>query len=153
MEYKTLIHKRVALARNRKNPTVIGRVRSGWIVLGDDQRLQGYSLLLSDPVQETLNDLEEKERKQFLWDMSALGDTLLKVLNPYTINYSILGNHERALHAHVHPRYETEDNDKRQTSPFVYHFMKVAENPFQYERDEDLMKKIRAELGRRTEVI
>ena len=48
-KYPTIIHERVDLARKGKNPTVICRLRSGWVVLGDDQRLRGYSLLLADP--------------------------------------------------------------------------------------------------------
>lgn len=44
------MHQRVAEARESKNPTVIGRVRSGWVVLGDSQFIRGYSLLLPDPV-------------------------------------------------------------------------------------------------------
>ena len=39
-KYPTLIHERVSLAREGKNPAVIARVKSGWVVLGDDQRLR-----------------------------------------------------------------------------------------------------------------
>jgi hypothetical protein len=46
----TLIHRRVETARQGNNPTVICRVPSGWVVLGDVQFLRGYSLLLPDPV-------------------------------------------------------------------------------------------------------
>ncbi len=58
----TLIHRRVEAARQGSNPTVICRVRSGWVVLGDVQFLPGYSLLLPDPVVSDLNALTMSQR-------------------------------------------------------------------------------------------
>ena len=124
-EYPTIIHERVDLARQGTNPTVICRVQSGWVVLGDDQRLRGYTLLLSDPVRDNLNELSPPERQQFLMDMAFVGDGLIEVLKPSLINYSILGNTDRALHAHIHPRYDSEELDKRRTHPIIYHWLKM----------------------------
>ena len=152
-KYPTLIHERVSLAREGKNPAVIARVKSGWVVLGDDQRLRGYSLLLSDPVTDNLNGLQESERKQFLWDMSAVGDALMAVLKPSIINYSILCNIERALHVHIHPRYETEDEDKRKNHPIIYWWLKMPAVPFDLERDKTLMDAIKSELSTKTEIL
>jgi hypothetical protein len=75
----TLIHQRVEQARRGENPTVICRVPSGWIVIGDKQFLPGYSLLLADPVVPSINDLDGEARAQFLRDMVILGDALLEV--------------------------------------------------------------------------
>ncbi|TVR51847.1 MAG: hypothetical protein EA425_06135 [Puniceicoccaceae bacterium] len=151
--HPTLIHERVALARTGKNPTAVARLRSGWVVLGDDQRLKGYSLLLSDPVVDNLNALAEEERKRFLWEMSAIGDTLMAVLRPSIINYSILGNTDRALHAHIHPRSDEEAPEHRRTVPFVYHMHQLPAVPFAYDRDKALMDRIRTELSRRVELL
>ena len=60
----TLIHERVELARAGRNPYVICRVRSGWVVLGDHQFFRGYSLLLPDPVVASPNDLARADRAQ-----------------------------------------------------------------------------------------
>ena len=103
---KTLIHDRVEQANLGKNPKAICRLKSGWVVWGDDQRIPGYCLLLSDPVSETINSLNTEQRKQFLFDMSIVGDVLQKVFGARLINYSILGNSDLALHAHIHPRHE-----------------------------------------------
>jgi len=64
---ETLIHQRVAEARDSRNPAVIGRVASGWVVLGDSQFIRGYSLLLPDPVVPSLNDLGLTKRIEFFW--------------------------------------------------------------------------------------
>ena len=152
MDYPTIIHERVDLARQGKNPAVICRLPSGWVVLGDDQRLRGYTLLLADPVRDNLNELPLPQRRQFLMDMSAIGDALLEVLRPSIINYSILGNSDRALHAHLHPRYDSEDPEKRRTTPIIYHWLKMPSVRFDLERDRPLMQQIRASLASRAEV-
>ena len=116
----TLIHERVALARDGKNPTVIGRMRSGWAVLGDSQLPLGYSLLLPDPVVFSINDLEAIERARFLSDMVSLGDALLAVTSAYRINYEIQGNGDQALHAHVFARHESEEPERRRCPVWMY---------------------------------
>jgi diadenosine tetraphosphate (Ap4A) HIT family hydrolase len=108
-----LIEERVAMARAGKNPYVICRMRSGWLVIGDVQPLPGYSLLLADPVVPSLNDLSPEARNAFLADMTLAGDALLSATGCARVNYEIWGNAEPALHAHIMPRYLTEPEDKR----------------------------------------
>ena len=94
-------------ARAGRDPTVLGRCASGWAVFGHQQFVQGYLLLLPDPVVPDLNALTPERRSQFLLDMSRLGDALVRTTSPVRINYAIFGNVEPALHAHVIPRYRT----------------------------------------------
>src|SRR6202161_3163970 len=100
-ENLTAIHHQVVAAREGKDPRVIARLFSGWVVFGERQFVRGYVLLLPDPVVPSLNALGAQERSQCLVDMARLGDALLKVTNALRINYAILGNVEPALHAHV----------------------------------------------------
>ncbi|MBI5031515.1 MAG: hypothetical protein HZB51_13380 [Chloroflexi bacterium] len=145
----TLVHRRVEMARAGTNPMVICRVPSGWMVLGDTQFLQGYSLLLPDPVVPDLNALEGQRRIEFLRDMSILGDALLEVTGAFRINYSILGNLDPALHAHVTPRYMTEPDEFRAGPAWNYPKNQTDAVPFDYERDKQLMKQIAAAMRRR----
>jgi hypothetical protein len=55
---RNLIHERVEAARAGTNPTVVCRVPSGWVVLGDNQLVRGYCIPLSDPVVPDLNSLK-----------------------------------------------------------------------------------------------
>lgn len=110
---RTEIHERVALARAGRSPYVIARMASGWAMLGDHQHLRGYSFLLPDPVVIHLTDLDSDGRAGFLLDMARIGDALLEVTDAVRINYEILGNAARALHAHVIPRYATEPPERR----------------------------------------
>ena len=147
----TLIHQRVEQARRGQNQTVIRRLRAGWAVLGDNQTIPGYTLLLSDPVVTDLNELSLNERASFLRDMSLVGDALLRATGAYLINYSILGNTDHALHAHIHPRYRDEPEEKRRTGYWAY-FPPYPQTPFDAQRDRPLMERIGAaldELGKR----
>lgn len=125
----TLIHERVELARRGENPTVIGRMASGWAVLGDVQLPPGYALLLPDPVVFSINDLEGEARARFLADMVALGDALLASTSAYRINYEIQGNGDQALHAHLFARYRDEDPERIKAPVWMYGAER-AEHPF-----------------------
>jgi diadenosine tetraphosphate (Ap4A) HIT family hydrolase len=45
--------------------------------------------------------------------MAHLGDAILQVTSADRINYGILGNSEPELHAHLFPRYTTEQAELR----------------------------------------
>jgi len=144
--YPTVIHERVDQANRGENPKVIARMKSGWAVLGDTQFLKGYCLLLPDPVVPDLNALSEEARAAYLSDMTALGDAVLAVTGAVRINYSILGNLEPALHAHVFPRYANEPEDLR-VRPVWFYSREIRDGkPFDLQRDKPIMGAIKAEL-------
>jgi diadenosine tetraphosphate (Ap4A) HIT family hydrolase len=147
---KTLIHKRVELARAGKNPTVICRVQSGWVVLGDSQFLPGYTLLLSDPVVSSLNDMTPKARSVFLEEMACVGDALLRCTDAYRVNYEILGNLDPALHAHIFPRYMSEPEEKRKLPVWYYEKAIREAVSFDSRRDRPLMERLRDEILKAT---
>jgi diadenosine tetraphosphate (Ap4A) HIT family hydrolase len=65
---------RLAAAHRGENPLVLGRMRSGFAVLGDTQYLPGYSLLLAkDRSTNHLSDLDLQSRTEFLVDLALLG--------------------------------------------------------------------------------
>lgn len=116
----TVIHERVEAARQGQNPNVLCKMAAGWVVLADRQILNGYCLLLPDPVPADLNALSIPERQIFLRDMSIIGDALLEVTGATRINYEILGNSDRALHAHIIPRFEAEPEELRKGPVWFY---------------------------------
>ena len=121
-----LIAERVAEAQAGTNEHVIAHLASGWAVLGDDQYLPGYCLLLSDPVVPSLNGLAAPARAQFLADMVLLGDAVLAATGAACVNYEILGNSEPELHAHLHPRYSDEPPELRAMPVWFYHLPDAA---------------------------
>lgn len=137
----TLIHQRVEQAQKGENPTVLCQMPSGWAVFADVQILNGYCLLLPDPVPVDLNSLPVEQRVAFLRDMSIIGDALLEVTGAARINYEILGNSDKALHAHIIPRYEAEPEALRR-GPVWFYDWSVAP-VFDPQRHAPLMQKIR----------
>lgn len=115
----TAIHAMVDRCRAGDYPAAVARLRSGWVILGERQVLNGYCLLLPDPVVPHLNALPEEVRAQFLSDMAAVGDALLAGTACLRINYAIFGNVEPALHAHIFPRYAAEPEAARTAQPWA----------------------------------
>lgn len=141
----TAIHRRVNDARAGRDSSVLGRCASGWAVFGQQQFVEGYLLLLPDPVVPDLNALTPERRAQFLLDMSHLGDALVRTRSPVRINYAIFGNVEPALHAHVIPRYRTEPEAMQTAHPWMYDWN--AAPAFDAIASAPLMKALRAELA------
>ena len=142
---ETAIHRRVAEVRAGRDPTLLGRCRSGWAVFGTPQVLEGYLLLLPDPVVADLNSLAGEQRAQFLLDMSMLGDALMRTTAAVRINYAIFGNLEPALHAHVIPRYRNEPERLRTQQPWAHDWN--AAPAFDPVAAAPLMRSLRAELS------
>lgn len=136
---------RLAMLSRDENPKLLLRMRSGFAVIGDTQFLPGYSLLLAYPEVSQLNDLHGAARDQFLKDMAAIGDAVKEATGADRINYSIYGNLDPFLHAHVWPRYRWEDDAYRTLPPFNYPAT-IREDPsnlFNMGRHAGLMRKIR----------
>lgn len=145
------IAERITAARCGANAALVCAVRSGWAVLADQQFLHGYCLPLCDPSATTLNDLKGDARRIFLEDMAALGDAILsatRAAGVVRINYSIYGNLEPQLHAHVIPRYAGEPEEFRTLPAWLYPAEQRESRPFNLAQDRPLMQAIRDELRR-----
>ena len=103
---------RIGSAQRGENQMVIARMRSGFAVIGDTQFLPGYCVLLAAPQVASLEDLPADDRAVFLDDMGRLGAAVNAACAPRRINYSIYGNTDAFLHAHVFPRYAWEPAER-----------------------------------------
>ena len=106
---------RIGSAERGENPTVIARMPSGFAVMGDLQLLPGYCVLLATPQVTHLSDMSFEQRRQYLFDMSLLGEAIEIVCRPNGLrrmNYEILGNGDTYIHAHVFPRYDWETPER-----------------------------------------
>ena len=139
----TIIHERNELSRQERNPALICQMPSGWAVLGDNQFLEGYSLLLADPVVSDLNELDRAGRQRFLLDMSLLGEAVSSCTRACRINYEILGNSQPALHAHVFPRFLEEAEELRGGPVWLYPKEVRGSSPFSPEIHGELLRSLR----------
>jgi diadenosine tetraphosphate (Ap4A) HIT family hydrolase len=139
---------RIGSAHRGENPLVMARMRSGFAVIGDTQHLPGYSLLLSDdPAVNHLTDLDWERRKEFLFDLSLLGEAVQRAClddGLRRINYEVLGNTVTVLHGHVHARYEWEPPDK--IGGPVWRYPKEVRNDPQFAYTDEKHGKVRAAI-------
>ncbi|HVT13315.1 MAG TPA: hypothetical protein VHE55_13700 [Fimbriimonadaceae bacterium] len=137
---------RLAELAEGRNPALVAHMPSGFLVMGASQFLPGYCLLLAYPKVGKLNDLAREARAQFLDDMARAGDAVLAATGCLRINYSIYGNLDPFLHAHIWPRYDWED-ERYRTLPPLSIPTDVREAPdcaFDVERHGELLERIRA---------
>ncbi len=76
--------------------------------LNPDQFFKGYSFVTLKWHNEELYDLADKDRKNFVEDMSQIARALSDVFHPDKMNYELLGNGMPHLHWHLVPRYLTD---------------------------------------------
>ena len=76
--------------------------------LNPDQAFEGYTFLTLKWHEEEIYRLADKDRKQFLEDMSLVASALSKAFNPDKMNYELLGNSMPHLHWHLVPRYTSD---------------------------------------------
>jgi diadenosine tetraphosphate (Ap4A) HIT family hydrolase len=144
----------IAAALRGENPKVMARMRTGFAVIGDTQLLPGYSLLLTDDLElDHLSDLSWSRRRDFLLDLSLVGEAVFAVTRKQgarRINYEVLGNSWPHLHGHVHPRYEWEPPDKLSAPVWRYpkQLRDAPEHAYDEARHGGLRAAITAELTR-----
>jgi diadenosine tetraphosphate (Ap4A) HIT family hydrolase len=141
----TAIHGLVERCRAGQLPNAVGRLHAGWLILGEQQVLSGYCLLLPDPVVAHLNDFDGGARSRFMADMALAGDVLLSTLDALRINYALYGNVEPALHAHLFPRYAQEPAEQRTLQPFALDWQ--AAPRYEASVHGELQRKLRAQLA------
>lgn len=109
-----LVCLRIDQIQNDQNPYFVRELESGYVVIGDHQFFRGYTLLLNRQHKKELHELDQKSRKQFLWDMSVTAEAVYKAFTPNKLNYELLGNTDEHMHWHLFPRH---GNDPRPRGP------------------------------------
>ena len=142
----TAIHRRVEACRAGRDPTCIARLPSGWAVLGDPQVIEGYCLLLPDPVVPHLNAMPADVQATFLADMARIGQAVLEETGAVRVNYAMFGNLEPALHAHVFPRRDDEPEALRTAHPWAWDWSRAR--AFDARIDAARLERLRQRLAR-----
>ena len=143
---QTEIHRQVEACKKGDFERLIGRARSGFIIMGASQVLRGYCLLLPHDVPAHLNALALNDRILFLQEMSQVGESIMKVVGAVRMNYEMLGNLEPALHAHIIPRFHDEPSELKTLPYWKYPDKLIQDFQFSIEKDSELMNQIRAQL-------
>lgn len=99
-----LICERIGQIERGENPYFVCALSTGYVVLGDHQRFQGYTLFLCKQHVTELYQLPWGFRTRFLQEMSLVAEAVAAVYHPEKMNYELLGNGDTHLHWHLFPR-------------------------------------------------
>lgn len=99
-----LICERIGQIERGENPYFVCALSTGYVVLGDHQRFEGYTLFLCKRHVTELYQLTWGFRTRFLQEMSLVAEAVAAVYRPEKMNYELLGNGDTHLHWHLFPR-------------------------------------------------
>jgi len=77
-----LICNRIELIKQGENPYFVTELTTGYVVLGDYQFYQGYTLFLSKIHVNELHDLKPQIRNTFLQEMAQVAEAVYSVFKP-----------------------------------------------------------------------
>jgi len=139
-----LICQRVASAQAGQNPTLIHEFESSYLVLGDHQFFEGYSVLIFKKHVRELHELGEGEQNQLFKDLMSAGKAVAEAFHPWKMNYSCYGNQVEHIHWHLFPRYESDPRHKE--TPWAQSDL-FSSKPGSDEERKLAMGKIKKELA------
>ena len=99
-----LICQRIDLIKKGENPYFVKELETGYLVVGDHQYFEGYSLFLAKEHVTELHHLEEEKKLRFLEEMSLVQEAVAKAFATEKMNIELLGNGDAHLHWHLFPR-------------------------------------------------
>lgn len=99
-----LICQRIQQIKEGSNPYFVMELQTGYVVLGDHQHFQGYTLFLCKEHQTELFHLPPEYRSKYLEEMSLVAEAVARAFDAEKMNDELLGNGDMHLHWHLFPR-------------------------------------------------
>ncbi len=99
-----LICDRIDMIKNGTNPYFVKELETGYVVLGDHQHFQGYTLFLCKRHETELFHLDKAFAAKYLEEMVLVAEAVQRVFGAEKMNYELLGNGDTHLHWHLFPR-------------------------------------------------
>lgn len=98
------ICERIEMIHKEENPYFVMELETGYVVLGDHQRIQGYTLFLCKRHVCELHHLDMDFRVKHLREMSLVSEAVCRAFKADKMNIESLGNGDVHLHWHLFPR-------------------------------------------------
>ena len=96
---------RIQMIKDGNNPYFVKELETGYVVIGDHQYFEGYTLLLCREHATELSQLAPGFRDAFLRDMAVTAEAVQNAFRPDKLNYELLGTGKgRHMHWHIFPR-------------------------------------------------
>ena len=148
-----LICDRIEMIKKHQNKFFVKELRTGYVVLGDNQHFKGYTLFLYKSHVGELYKLDGNEKIEFLEEMSLVGEAVSKTVRCEKMNYELLGNGDSHLHWHLFPRVsgDLENYGYHGKGPVWWYpreKMYSVNNELENAELEELKQKLRLELDK-----
>ncbi|MFQ8582108.1 MAG: HIT family protein [Holdemania massiliensis] len=99
---------RLRQIQRHENPNFVAELSTGYVVLGDDQYIRGYTLFLCKQHAAELFELDPQFQAQFLKEMVLTAEAAAAVFHAEKMNYELLGiGKSRHMHWHLFPAMPT----------------------------------------------
>lgn len=100
-----LLCNRVELTKNCKYPYLIHEFKHSYLMLGEHQFFQGYSVLVLKDHYREMTDIPSGQREEFFQEMMKSSKAIEAAFTPKKMNMCSLGNVVDHVHWHFFPRY------------------------------------------------
>ena len=84
-----LICDRIEMIRNNINPYFVKELKTGYIVIGDNQHFKRYTLFLYKQHKTELFQLEKIQKINFLEEISIVAEAVAKAFRAEKMNYDV----------------------------------------------------------------
>ena len=101
-----LICQRIEWIKSGENPYFVKELETGYVVIGDHQYFEGYTLFLAKEHVTELHHMEAPVKLRFLEEMSLVQEAASKAFAAQKMNVELLGNGDAHAHCHLFPRRE-----------------------------------------------
>lgn len=99
-----LICDRIEMIKNGTNPFFVKELKTGYVVIGDNQHFKGYTLFLCKKHATELFYLDKDFSAEFMEEMITVAKAVKNAFNAEKMNYECLGQGDAHLHWHLFPR-------------------------------------------------
>ena len=108
-----MVCNRIDLIKKGENPFFVRELKTGYVVIGDSQRIKGYTLFICKQHAAELHCLEKEYREEFLREMSIVAEAVYNAFRPDKLNYELLGvGNAVHMHWHIFPRRKGDTPEK-----------------------------------------
>ena len=97
---------RIEKIKKGTNPYFVRELKTGYVVIGDSQRIKGYTLFICKQHVTELHHLDKEYRSEFLNEMAIVAEAVHNAFKPEKLNYELIGKgNAKHMHWHIFPRH------------------------------------------------
>ena len=144
-----MVCNRIELTKNGGNSYFVKELETGYAVIGDYQRFEGYTVFICKQHASELHQLERNFKMKFLEEMSLVAQAVYNAFPCDKLHYELLGvGNGVHMHWHIFPRREGDSPIKGPVWKLPKEEMYAEEYKLSPQQLEGLKAKLATELDK-----